>query len=180
LFKNSIFLKIKSPYLELEYTAIDNEENNQQLQFPQLTINDLCYLSLVPYQIRNAISYYAEHQKGGTFLVRKFEPNLRHPTAYTRYGISVKNPLLVIYMKSRYRGGKHHHTFILMNKAKTGQDSITEYYYICESGARTVSCCSHIMTIVWFLEYDQYYGINIPDPDICNVSITIKEQNQEN
>jgi len=32
------------------------------------------------------------------------------------------------YMKSRYRGGKHHHIFILMDKAKTGRDSVTEYY----------------------------------------------------
>jgi len=69
--------QVKSPYLELEYTAIDNEENNQQLQFLQLTIDDLYFLSLGPYQIRNAISYYAEHQKEGTFLVRKFEPNPR-------------------------------------------------------------------------------------------------------
>jgi len=69
--------QVKSPYLELEYTAINNEENNQQLQFPQLTIDDLYYLSLGPYQIRNAISYYAEHQKERTFLVRKFEPNPR-------------------------------------------------------------------------------------------------------
>jgi len=44
-------------------------------------------------------------QKEKTFLVRKFEPSLnpRHPTAaldYTRYGISVGNPLLVkAYMK---------------------------------------------------------------------------------
>jgi len=122
--------QVKSPYFELEYTAIDNEENNQQLQFPQVTIDDLYYLSLGPYQIRNAISYYAEHQKEGTFLVRKFVPNPRHPTAalnYTRYGISVKNPLLVkAYMKSRYRG-KHYHIFVLMDKAKTGRDSITEY-----------------------------------------------------
>jgi len=54
--------QIKS-YLELENTAIDNEENNQQLQLPQLTIDDLYYLSLGPYQIRNAISYYAEIKK---------------------------------------------------------------------------------------------------------------------
>jgi len=26
--------QVKSPHLELEYAAIDNEENNQQLQFP--------------------------------------------------------------------------------------------------------------------------------------------------
>jgi len=66
--------------------------------FNFLTIDDLYYLNLGPYQIRNAISYYAEHQKEGTFLVRKFKPNPRHPTAaldYTRYGILVENPLLV-------------------------------------------------------------------------------------
>jgi len=96
--------QVKSPYLELEYTAIDNEENNQQLQFSQLTIDDLYYFSLGPYQIRNAISYYAEHQKERTFLVRKFELNPRHPTAaldYTKYKISIENSLLVkAYMKS--------------------------------------------------------------------------------
>jgi len=143
--------QVKSPYLELEYIAIDNEENNQQFQFPQLIINDLYYLSLGPYQVRNAISYYAEQQKEGTFLVRKFEPNSRYPIAvlnYTRYGISVENPLLVkAYMKSRYRRGKHHHIFVLV--VKTGRDSVTEYYCTCESGARTVDCCSHIMTIVY-------------------------------
>jgi len=68
--------------------------------------------------------YYAEHQKEGTFLVRKFEPNLRYPSAaldYTKYGISIENPLLVkAYMKSRYRDEKHYHIFVLMDKAKTG------------------------------------------------------------
>jgi len=53
---------------------------------------------------------------------------------YTKYGISVENPLLIkAYMKSRYRG-KHHHIFVLMNKAKIGQDSVTEYYCTCKSG----------------------------------------------
>jgi len=59
--------------------VIDNEENNRQLQFPQLTMDDLYYLSLSSYQIRNAISYYAEHKKERMFLVRKFEPNPRYP-----------------------------------------------------------------------------------------------------
>jgi len=68
-----------------------------------------------------------------------------------------------------------------MDKVKTGRDSVTEYYCTCENGAQTVSCCNHIMTIVWFLGYGQYHGINILNPDICNVSTTInKEQNQEN
>jgi len=74
--------------------------------------------------------------------VQKFEPNPRHPTAaldYTRYRISVENPFLVkAYMKSRYRGGKHHHIFVLIYKAKTRQDSVTEYICTCESGALSI------------------------------------------
>jgi len=62
--------QVKLSYLELEYTAINNEENNQQLQFSQLTIDDLYYLNLGSYQVRNVISYYAEHQKEGTFLTK--------------------------------------------------------------------------------------------------------------
>jgi len=112
--------------------------------FNFLTINDLYYFSLGSYQIRNAISY---DQNIKTFLVRKFEPNLRHPTAalnYTKYGILIENPLIVkAYMKSRYRDKKHHHIFVLMDKAKTGRDSVTEYYCTRESGVRTVDCCSH-------------------------------------
>jgi len=104
--------------------------------------------------------------KERTFLVRKFESNPRHPTAaldYTRYGISVKNPLLVkAYMKSRYRDGKHHHKFVLMDKAKTGRDSITEYYCTSESGAR--KWCrllqSHydncMVSWIWSILWDKY------------------------
>jgi len=32
------------------------------------------------------------------------------------------------------------------------------------------------MTIVWFLGYGQYHRINIPNPDICNVFITINKK----
>jgi len=67
-----------------------------------------------------------------------------------------------------------------MDKAKTERDSVTEYYCTCESGARTIGCCSNIMTIVWFLGYGQYYGINIPNRDMCNVPITINKEHQEN
>ncbi|EZA59403.1 hypothetical protein X777_00485 [Ooceraea biroi] len=155
--------QLRVPFLAVEYTSLDNEENNRLIGFPELSMDDLYYLSLGPYQIRNAISYYAEHQKEGIFLVQKFYPRPKHPSAalnYEKYGISVEEPTLIkAHMKSRYRG--------------VGRDSIREYYCTCESGARTAGCCSHVMTIVWFLGCAQYHGIQIPNPEICNVSITI-------
>ena len=42
--------QLKSPCLELRYRLIDNEENNQQIQFPQFTMDGLYYLSLGLYQ----------------------------------------------------------------------------------------------------------------------------------
>lgn len=165
--------QLRGPFLGVEYTSLDNEENNRLIGFPELSIDDLYYLSLGPYQ-RNAISYYAEHQKEGIFLVHKFNPRPKHPSAalnYEKYGISVEEPTLIkVHMKSRYRSGKYHYIFVLIDKAKTERDSIREYYCTCESGARTAG---HVMTIVWFLGFAQYHGIQIPNPEICNVSITI-------
>lgn len=112
--------------------------------------------------------------------MHKFQPNERHRTAainFENYGIVVQDPLLVkAYMKSRYRSGKHHHIFVLADKSKQGGDSIIEYYCTCESGARTVGCCSHVMTIVWYLGYGQYNGVQVPNPEMCDVSITITNE----
>lgn len=38
--------QVKSPYLQPEYTVMNNEENNQELQFPELAVDDLYYLNL--------------------------------------------------------------------------------------------------------------------------------------
>lgn len=57
------FPQLRAPFLGVEHTSLDNEENNRLIEFPELSMDNLYYLSLGLYQIRNAISYYAEHQK---------------------------------------------------------------------------------------------------------------------
>lgn len=150
------------------------------MQFPRLTLNDLYHIGLDPYQFNNAASYYAEHRMERIFLIQKFAPQFKHRTTtldYTQYGIAIEKPLLIkAYMNSRYCSEKCHHIFVLVDKAKTGRDSIREYYCTCESDARTVGCCSHIMTIVWYLGYAQYEGIHISNPDIRNISIAIPKE----
>lgn len=69
---------------------------------------------------------------------------------------------------------------MLVDKSKSERDSIVEYFCTCETGSRTVGCCSHVMTIIWYLGYGQYNEIRVPNPDITNVSITIsKVRNEE-
>lgn len=169
--------KVKVPYIDVNYTALDNEENNSFLQFPKLTMDDLYNVSLGPYQIKNAISYFAQHQKDGIFLVQKFDPKPRYRISsldYASHGIVISDPLLVkAYMKSRFRSSKSHHIFVLVDKSKSGRGTIVEYFCTCETGSRTVGCCSHIMTVIWYLGYGQYNEIKVPNPNITNVSITI-------
>lgn len=175
--------KVKVPYIDINYTSLDNDENNSILEFPKLSQNDLYNISLGPYQIKNALSYYAQHQKENIFLVQKFQPNPRHRLSsldYGNFGITITDPLLVkAYMKSRFRSTKNHHIFILVDKSKTERDSIVEYFCTCETGSRTVGCCSHVMTIIWYLGHGQYNEIHVPNPGIINISITIPKVRSE-
>lgn len=60
-------------------------------------MDELYYLSLGQYQIRNAVCYYTEHQKEGLFLVQKFNPNQRNPSFAVNYencGITVEEQFL--------------------------------------------------------------------------------------
>ena len=65
------------PFDNTAFTSLDNEENNSLMQFPQLSMDDLYEVCLGPYQLQNAISYYAEHVEEDIFLVQKFNPNAR-------------------------------------------------------------------------------------------------------
>lgn len=116
------------------------------------------------------------------FLVQKFEPNQKHKTAalnFANYGIIIDDPLLIkAYMKSHFRSGKNYHIFILVDKSQSRRSSLVEHFCTCESGARTVGCCSHIMTIIWYLGHGQYHGIKIPNPNICEISITIPKNSK--
>lgn len=115
--------------------------------------------------------------------MQKFQPDRRHRIAalnYSDYGIIVQDLLLIkAYMKFHYRGGKFHHIFVLIDRKKRGRESIIKYYCTCESGSRTVGCCSHIMTVIWYLGYGQYHDLKVPNPEICNISITISKQRDQ-
>ena len=84
------------------------------------------------------------------FLVQKFNPTARTTGLdFSKYSIDVIDPLLVkAHMKSRYRSGKSHYIFVLVDPAEIGRQAIVEYFCTCECGSRTVGCCSQIATII--------------------------------
>lgn len=57
------------------------------------------------------------------------------------------------------------HTYLLISKdnavANTLQ-AIVGYCCSCLVGKRTVGCCAHVMTVVWFLSWARYNDVNAP------------------
>lgn len=117
--------------------------------FPVMEMRDLILFSLGIYQIKQARSYYGEHiRQNGSFYV-EIDTNL------TRFE---ENKLLLRgKIKSRHVSNRQYFTYILLNL--NGEDwcqRIEEYYCSCIIGKRTVGCCAHVMTIVWFLGWARH------------------------
>lgn len=57
------------------------------------------------------------------------------------------------------------HTYLLISKdnavANTLQ-AIVGYCCSCLVGKRTVGCCAHVMTVVWFLSWARYNDVYAP------------------
>lgn len=123
-------------------------------EFPRMTKSDLILFALGTYQIKQARSYYGEHiRQNGSFIIEisdDIEPVLM-PTS---------NNEMILFrgrIKSRPRSGKTYYTYILLNTSEYGWElRIHGYYCNCIVGKRTVGCCAHIMTIVWYMGWARY------------------------
>lgn len=135
--------------------------------FPVMQTADLILFGLGIYQIKQAKSYYGEHiRQNGSFHV-EVDTNL------TRF--AANKILLRGKIKSRHVARKQYSQYILLNL--NGQDwcqRIEEYYCSCIIGKRTVGCCAHVMTIVWFLGWARFQD-NIEPPASFLDRILVRE-----
>ncbi|KAJ8687901.1 hypothetical protein QAD02_023696 [Eretmocerus hayati] len=160
-------------------------------EFPRYTMKDLYFISLGSYQLKQAISYYSEHIKtDGKYIFQVCTEIDR--IDFDKYDISLEDPLLIkIRIQSRHSGNTKYCLFILTESENTGSrpciqgsttnenvivsaqapvsrdpSSITSsllYYCQCKNGARTIGCCAHVMSVLWFLGYARYVP-NISPP----------------
>lgn len=160
------------------FVPLDSSVHEIEQLFPQLTLEQLRRVCLGSYQLRTSISYMQEHVQthGGVFVVSMFDPPDRSSLPaidYELYGINVRTPLLIkSKLQSRFKSRVEHFQYILVDQEKEGEDSIVSMYCNCESGARTVGCCSHLMTVVWYLAYAHNHPVSFPNPGMSRLSVT--------
>jgi hypothetical protein len=139
-------------------------DGNSLVEFPILTENDLYFITYGTYQRRLGSSYYAEHVKEDAdfeIQVCKHTESL----GLSSTPIQVDDPLLVCgRIHSPFRNSTLHFLYMLVEKWKTGMDSILEYCCQCKNCLRTVGCCVHVMTDLWYLGLTRYQA-EIPRPE---------------
>lgn len=59
--------------------------------------------------------------------------------------------LLIMNLKSRFVSQKIYRVYVLFDKNKVGIESILHYCCDCKVGKRTIGCCSHTMTMLYYL-----------------------------
>jgi hypothetical protein len=129
-------------------------DHTQLPEFPQINPFELKKLS-GQYQLELAKSYYADHQFNGIYKFSVMKELQK--IDYAKHGITVIKPLLVkAKMESRHSKSKAYAMFVLCDLNNSGADTIIGFYCQCRNGARTVGCCAHTMSLIWFLGYGRY------------------------
>ncbi|KAJ8676789.1 hypothetical protein QAD02_012576 [Eretmocerus hayati] len=154
-------------------------------EFPRYTTTDLYFISLGTYQLKQAVFYYSEHLKTNGKYISQICTEVER-IDFDKYGISLENPLLIkIRIQSRHSGNTKYCLFILTeDENNENLESIQEstsngnvmvdaqlsvsrhpssiieslfYYCQCKNGARTIGCCAHVMSVIWFLGHARYF-----------------------
>ena len=98
----NIVLEIVNDYKLIGKRSIFEKMNSDMVpDFPKLTWTILYLICLGTYQIKQAISYYAEHiNENGKYKLQVCREN--DSIDFNKYGLRLKNPLLLkIQLKSR-------------------------------------------------------------------------------
>lgn len=154
-----------------QFTSINAQLPDLDI-FPEMTTSDLIIFALGTYQMKQARSYYGEHiRQRGSFQV-EVSDNLEVVSLAT----SSEDPVLIRgRIKSRHQSGRTYYTYILMARQGTSwDDKIIGYYCSCIAGRRTVGCCAHTMTIVWYLGWARHQA-NISAPASFLDDILVRE-----
>jgi len=101
--------------------------------FPRMTEEEIeSKITFGTYQLRQATHYADEHlnsNSGFKIHIRVIDPDI-----------------VRVRLQSRYRGDQGYYAFVRFTANK-----VTQWYCQCKAGARTLGCCAHVATVVWYL-----------------------------
>ncbi|XP_028038214.1 uncharacterized protein LOC114248965 [Bombyx mandarina] len=136
-------------------------QNDNLNDFPQLSDSELILISLGTYQIKQARSYYGEHIRvNNDFNIevcKEVSSSLLRELSASNTSYLVRGRI-----QSRHISRKTYFVYILVDSSRIGREAIIINYCNCIVGRRTVGCCAHVMTIIWYLSWARYQDNIVP------------------
>ncbi|XP_063829743.1 uncharacterized protein LOC135080779 [Ostrinia nubilalis] len=138
------------------FESITVQINNLN-NFPQLEYSDLILISLGVYQIKQARSYYGEHiRQDGNYIIEVCREVDRQLVTELHLLHSENVWLLRGKIHSRHISHKTYFVYVLVDGSEIGTYAIKQYCCNCVVGRRTIGCCAHVMTIIWYLSWARF------------------------
>ncbi|XP_053380497.1 uncharacterized protein LOC123526886 [Mercenaria mercenaria] len=135
------------------FAKVDASSLSFLSEFPKLTPDNLRDITMGVYQIEQAPSYTQEHRTSEGDYELFFHK---------------ENPYLIkIQMQSRHISS-HQHTLWIEYNTGSDQPPISGWYCGCKVGARTVGCCAHVASVLWFLGIDRHSSTPDLGPQVAS------------
>ena len=110
--------------------------DDQSIEFPVLELNGLRSLFFCIYQIKQSRTYTEEHlADNGNYIVQVAPEN---------------SELLRCRIQSRHSNAVRYYAWI---QYTLSTNAIHSWHCQCRSSARTLGCCGHIASVIWYLSY---------------------------
>ena len=175
---------------KLSLAVTDHNSNRQSLvfhhlneiqvdEFLRLTLDELRLVALGSNQLKQAKSYIAEHNNKSDRL-EIFVNNDKSIISYEAFDIIVSDPCLVrAKIQSRHRDQVKYHLYILIDNGLSGKPAIKEYCCQCKNGLRTVGCCAHVMSILWYLGFCRFNNnFDFPASFLDDVTVILESEDE--
>ncbi|XP_076288271.1 uncharacterized protein LOC143212878 [Lasioglossum baleicum] len=116
--------------------------DNAVMDFPEMTEKDLKILFTGTYQLTQAVCYLAELMKDDNIL------NIEY--------LKESSNIIRVKVPSRHISRKCYQCYIEYVPHSIGYAAIKRYTCDCANGNRTVGCCSHVATIIYYLSHGRF------------------------
>jgi hypothetical protein len=160
--------KKRSLYQKLDSSSI--------CDFPKLDYDTIKNnITLGTYQLRQSLSYLAEHlNESGDYIIEVFDDKTNVLDSNVK--------LLRTRIQSRHSNATKYNSYITYKPNTNNFNGIDSWLCTCKNGKRTVGCCSHIASVVYFLSYGRYRNLSLPSQSIANIfdsEVTIEGSEDE-
>ncbi|OXA38533.1 hypothetical protein Fcan01_26735 [Folsomia candida] len=142
---NLVQALVEQNNLQRGNAAWNTADEDDVLEFPELSLDELKLITLGPYQLNIGIQYNWQHAPSGGGYDFQLHKDM--------------DDLLRIKLRSRFSRRPTHTVWIFFTPWGHGFESIRGWYCLCKSGSRTLGCCGHVAAVLRYLSYDRFLPI---------------------